>query len=55
MSDVLSPAEVLKRMTDAYNRGDYDAGLALFHPEAIDHSAPGGPSSDLAAWRGRWE
>jgi ketosteroid isomerase-like protein len=55
MGDVLSPAEVLDRMTDAYNRGDYDAGMALFDPQAVDHSAPGGPSSDLAAWRARWE
>jgi ketosteroid isomerase-like protein len=55
VSDVLSPAEVLEQMTDAYNRGDYDAGLELIDPQAIDHSAPGGPSSDLVAWRGRWE
>jgi predicted ester cyclase len=55
VTDDLTPAEVLSRMTDAYNRGDVDAGMALIHPEAIDHSAPGGPSSDIAAWRGRWE
>jgi len=55
MTDHLTPAEVLSRLTEAYNAGDFDAGMALIHPEAIDHAAPGGPSSDLAAWRGRWE
>jgi ketosteroid isomerase-like protein len=55
MSDDLTPAEVLDRMTEAYNRGDFDAGMALIDPAAVDHSAPGGPSSDVAAWRGRWE
>jgi ketosteroid isomerase-like protein len=55
VSDVLSPADVLDRMTEAYSRGDFDAGMALIDPAAIDHSAPGGPSNDLAAWRGRWE
>ena len=55
MSDDLTPAEVLDRMTEAYRRGDFDAGMALIDPAAIDHSAPGGPSNDLAAWRGRWE
>jgi ketosteroid isomerase-like protein len=42
------------RLTEAYNRGDLDAGMALVHPDAVDHAAPGGPSSDLAAWRERW-
>ncbi len=55
MTDDLTPAEVLSRMTDAYNRGDFDAGMALIHPDAVDHSAPGGPSSDVAAWRRRWD
>jgi predicted ester cyclase len=55
VSDDLTPAEVLDRMTEAYNRGDYDTGLELIDPAAVDHSAPGGPSSDLVAWRRRWE
>jgi predicted ester cyclase len=55
VSDDLTPAEVLDRMTEAYNRGDVDTGIELIDPAAIDHSAPGGPSSDRAAWRGRWE
>jgi predicted ester cyclase len=55
VSDDLTPAEVLDRMTEAYNNGDFDAGLDLIDPAAIDHSAPGGPSVDRAAWRARWE
>jgi ketosteroid isomerase-like protein len=55
MSSNLSPAEVVRLMTDAYNRGDFDSGMALIHPQAVDHSAPGSPSSDVAAWRARWE
>jgi predicted ester cyclase len=54
VTDHLTPAEVLSRITEAYNRGDFDTGIALIHPQAVDHSAPGGPSSDIAAWRGRW-
>jgi len=50
----LSPAEVVERMTAAFNSGELDAGVTLIHPEAIDHAPVDGPFQGPEAWRERW-
>jgi predicted ester cyclase len=50
------PAEIHRRIVEAVNAGRRDEGLALIHPDVLDHR--GGSSGDhrgIDAWRDKWE
>lgn len=50
--DLLEPAAVVDQLTRAYNAGDYDAGMALIAPDAVNHGPP--PMASLDEWRQNW-
>lgn len=49
----LSPAEVVTRLTDAFNAGDLDLAMSYIADDAVNHGPP--PTSTRAEWRATWE
>lgn len=47
-----SPAEVVARITEAFNAGDFDSPLSLIADEAVNHGPPA--TDGLDAWRQSW-
>lgn len=46
------PAEVVARITEAFNAGDFDSPLSLIAADAVNHGPP--PTDGLEAWRQSW-
>lgn len=55
MPEQLSPAEVLRRVTDAFVAGDLNQALTYVSPDAVDHSPLDGTGPGLEGWRQKWE
>jgi ketosteroid isomerase-like protein len=55
MPEQLSPAEVIRRLTDAFVDGDLDRALTYVSPNAVDHSPLDGTGPGLEGWRQKWE
>lgn len=49
----LSPAQVVTRLTDAFNDGDFDLAMSYVAADAINHGPP--PTASLEEWRAGWE
>lgn len=48
----MGPAEVLRRLIEAFNAGDFDRAMSYIAPDAVNHGPP--PTDGLAAWRQSW-
>lgn len=53
-ADAGSPADVIRRIIQAFNKQDVDAGLELIHQDVIDHVAPPGLPPGKEGWRQKW-
>jgi predicted ester cyclase len=49
----LSPAEVVTRLTDAFNAGDFDLAMSYVADDAVNHGPPA--TASLREWRAGWE
>lgn len=57
MAEGCSPSDVLSRLYDAFNVGDYEAAVELLAPEVEYHELPGmlGAKDIVGVYRGRQE
>jgi predicted ester cyclase len=54
-TDVLRPTDVVRRVIDALNAGDFDRAEKYIAPDAVNHAAPPGTKRGPAAFRPAWE
>jgi predicted ester cyclase len=46
------PADIVRRLIEAVNAGDFDLVMRYLAADAVNHGPP--PTSDLAGWRQSW-
>jgi steroid delta-isomerase-like uncharacterized protein len=54
-AEVLRPTEVVRRLIDALNAGDFDRAEKYIAPDAVNHAAPPGTKPGVTGFRSAWE